>query len=96
MRKDILGWVFNGARRCIELPTSKLDAIMAEIKAVARQKCILFKWFERRVGKLRHAAIGLPTGRGLCAPFNRTIAIHPKQVQLGRKGLVHEALMDWY
>jgi len=32
----------------------------------------------------------------LGAPFNHTIAIHPKQVHIGKKGLVCEALIYWY
>ena len=95
VRKEILGWVFDGARRCIELPPKKLDDIVGEIKAILRLPTIPFKRFEKIVGKLRHAAIGLPAGKGLCAPFNQTIAIHPLRVALGPKGLVRPAFQDW-
>jgi hypothetical protein len=30
-RKELLGWVFDGAKRCIELPQDKVDKITAEI-----------------------------------------------------------------
>ena len=95
VRKEILGWVFDGARRCIELPVKKLDAIISELKMILRLPAIPYKRFERLVGKLRHAAIGLPAGRGLCAPFNRTVSAQPKMVALGRKGAVHGAFLDW-
>ena len=94
-RKEILGWVFNGARRCIELPTKKLDAITSEISSIIRLSYIPYKRFEKIVGKLRHAAIGLPAGKGLCTHFNRTIAIHPYRVSLGAHGLVRPAFEDW-
>ena len=95
MRKEILGWVFDGARRCIELPPKKLEAIIAEIRALLRLPSVPFKRFEKLVGKLRHAAIGLPAGKGLCSPFNRTIGAKPKMVALGKNGAVYGALLDW-
>ena len=94
VRKEILGWVFDGARRCIELPIKKLDAIITEVKMILRMQAIPYKRFERLVGKLRHAAIGLPTGRILCTPFNRTVAAQPNMVNLGSKGAVHGAFLD--
>ena len=94
-RKEILGWVFDGAARCINLPTKKLDAIITELKHLHRLKAVPFKRFEKLVGKLRHAAIGLPAGKGLCAPFNRAIAQRPKQVKLGPNGAVAQAIKDW-
>ena len=69
---------------------------MTEIKTVTQQASISFKKFEKLAVKLRYAAIGIPTEQGLCAPFNRTIAIHPNRVHLDKKGLVREALMDWH
>jgi len=95
VREDILGWVFDGAKRCIELPPKKLDAITMELRSILRLKYMPYKRFERVVGKLRHAAIGLPAGRGLCAPFNRTISSHPRRVALGSDGLVRVAFQDW-
>ena len=94
-RKEILGWVFDGARRCIELPPKKMASMIDDLKIILRKPSISFTNFEKIVGRLRHAAIGLPAGRGLCAPFNRVISIHPTTVWLGRKGLVRSAFMDW-
>jgi hypothetical protein len=33
-RKELLGWVFDGARRCIELPTNKVENILDEIHKI--------------------------------------------------------------
>ena len=51
-RKEILGWVFDGARRCIELPTHKIEAIILELKLILRMPAIPYKRFEKIVGKL--------------------------------------------
>jgi hypothetical protein len=39
-RKEILGWVFDGARRCIELPSEKIAKITSEIRTVTRKESI--------------------------------------------------------
>jgi hypothetical protein len=55
VRKDILGWVFDGAKRCIELPQDKVDKLTAENHCVTRTEAIPRKQFEQLRGKLRHA-----------------------------------------
>jgi len=52
VHKEILGWVFDGARWCIKLPTKNLDAIIIKIKTIMRKLVIFFKRFEKLVGKL--------------------------------------------
>jgi hypothetical protein len=37
VRKEILGWVFDGAKRCIELPTAKVDSILQDIHSMCRR-----------------------------------------------------------
>jgi hypothetical protein len=36
-RKELLGWIFDGARRCIELPTEKLASITSELHGMHRK-----------------------------------------------------------
>lgn len=96
VRKEILGWVFDGARRCIELPIKKIEAMRAELLGLLRQTDMPYKRFEKIVGKLRHAAIGLPTGKGLCSPFNRIMAHKPRMVRWGRDSAVRAAFADWW
>ena len=53
--------MMDGATRCIELAKKKRLAILAELKVVLRMKGgVPFKRFQKIVGKLRHAAIGIP------------------------------------
>eukprot|EP00978_Attheya_sp_CCMP212_P017621 scaffold47192_cov30-Attheya_sp.AAC.1 len=59
-QKEILGWLFDGATRCIELPTDKQERMLSELASIVRLKRIPRKRLEKIVGKLRHAAIGIP------------------------------------
>jgi len=95
IQKETLGWVFDGVKRCIEIPFKKLKAITSELCSILRLQYIPCKSFEKIVGKLRHSTIGLPVGRGLCAPFSRTISVHPAKVSLGKDGLVRAVFQDW-
>jgi hypothetical protein len=45
--KELLGWVFDGARRCIELPMDKVEKITAEIHQVTWKAAIPRKHFEQ-------------------------------------------------
>ena len=88
VQKEILGWVFHGVKRCIHLPPNKIASIKAELHRVCRMKAVPLKTFESLVGKLRHAAIGMPSGNGLCQPFNQALAHRPAYINLGKKGAV--------
>ena len=54
-----------------------------------------FKRFEKLVGKLRHATIGIPAGKALFGPINRLIALHPTTIFWNRCPTVKQALNDW-
>lgn len=73
VRKEILGWIFDGIHRCIKLPSDKVDRLLDELKAVGRMKRVEVKRLEKLRGRLRHAAIGIPGGRGLVSPFDRAL-----------------------
>ena len=72
-RKELLGWVFDGVRRCIELPAAKVTSLVTELKQVGRQRKVHRKDLEKLRGRLRHAAIGMPGGRGLVSPLDRAL-----------------------
>ena len=95
VKKEILGWIFNGVERCIQLPPTKIETIKTELRRVGRMKAVPIKTFESLVGKLRHAAIGMPSGNGLCQPFNLALAHRPAYIYLGKRGAVRQALQDW-
>ena len=71
----------DGATRCIELAENKRVALLKELKCVLRMRSgVPFKIFQKVVGKLRHAAIGIPQGKGLFGPVNRVMALEPAEV----------------
>ena len=83
VRKEILGWIFDGATRCIELAEKKRDAILAELKTCLRIKSgVGFNRIQKLVGKLRHASIGIPAGKYLFGPINQLMTMELKQIYL--------------
>ena len=96
VRKDILGWMMDGATRCIELAEKKQTAIAKELRRMLRIKSgANFNDLERLVGKLRHAAIGIPEGKSLMGPINKFMAMNPRKVFWDRCPEVRVALRDW-
>jgi hypothetical protein len=94
-RKELLGWVFDGARRCIELLPNKVDTITAEIHAVTRKDTIPRKRFEQLRGRLRHACIGLPAGKGLMGPIDAALRGDPRMVKIKKNPHLQHALTDF-
>jgi len=80
--KEILGWVFDGARWCIELPEDKVNKITAEIKHITWSKSVSSKQLEKPQGKLRHACIGLPAGKGLMGPIDAALRDVPRYIKM--------------
>ena len=85
VRKDILGWIIDGATMCIELSEKKQAAILEDLKqALKRKQGLRFKKFEKLVGKLRQASIGIPAGEYLFGPINQLIELQPKIIYWSR------------
>jgi len=94
-RKEILGWVFDGARRCIELPEDKVNKITAKIKHITQSKSVSSKQLEKLQGKLRHACIGLPAGKGLMGPIDAALHDAPWYIKMKRHTSLANALQDF-
>ncbi|KAL7545707.1 hypothetical protein ACHAWF_009056, partial [Thalassiosira exigua] len=97
VRKEILGWMMDGATRCIELAEAKQQAILAELKTVLRMKRgVPFNRLQKLVGKLRHASIGIPAGKYLFGPINRLMAREELDFVVWRLAPeAKQALEDW-
>jgi len=99
-RKEILGWIFDGINRTIELPPGKLDKIRAAVKTVLRVQHASVSDFQSLVGKLQHAAMGIPNGKGLLAPLFKLLPQdhsprhRRKHIQIPVGSEAHEALKD--
>ena len=81
VRKEILGWMFDGASRCIEITEGREEKINMELKTVLQIRSnVPFNRFEKIVGNLRHTAIGVPAGKYLFGPINRLIGMQHKNL----------------
>ena len=68
-RKEILGWIFDGIHRTIELPPGKLSKIRTAIKQVLHRQGAPLREFQSVLGKLQHACLAIPNGKGLLSPL---------------------------
>ena len=94
-RKQMLGWIFDGITRCIELPEKKVDNICSLIHLSLRRKGIKFKEFEQLVGKMRHAAMGIPGSLGLFTPINQLLSKPQRWICFKKHHEVRDMLEDF-
>jgi hypothetical protein len=76
-RKEILGWLFDGIARTIELPENKGRTIRTETKRLLRNKDkrVPLRDFQKVHGKLQFTAIAIPCGKPLLGPLDQAIAV---------------------
>ena len=78
VRKEVLGWMVDGATQCIEMARDKQSVIDAELHNIMRmKKGVPFKLIEKLIGKIRHAATAVPKGKKLMTPINRILQVKP-------------------
>jgi len=99
-KKEILGWIFDGTTRCINLPSDKVDNILRSLKEITRKKSIRIGELEKLNGKVMHATIGIPNGCGLLSPIIATIMAIPKTRHYKERHVrlnadTTQALRDW-
>ena len=71
----------DGATRCIKLAQDNQSAIDAELHKIVRMtKGVPFKQIEKLIGKIRHAATAVPTGKKLMTPINKILQVKPRIV----------------
>ena len=96
VRKDILGWVFDGKAKTMELTRDKRDELMKLTKQALRAKHgVPFKSFQKMLGKMRRASQSIPGSNGLFSPFNRVLAREPRFVWFKPGGELAAGLRDW-
>ena len=94
-RKEILGWIFDGIQRCIELPPDKHKRIQSELRTLKRRNKAPRKDLERLLGRLRHACIGMPAGRGLLGPIDAALRNDRKWLPIKSNETLRSALSDF-
>jgi hypothetical protein len=81
--KEILGFLVNGETKTVQLPKSKADDIVGEIKRILKKKHVQLKRYRRVVGKLRHVALIMHGTKGLFSPINKALQGDPRVIGLG-------------
>ena len=93
--KELLGWVFDGVTRCLELPEGKIEKISTTITQAVRQRGIRFKAYQKLLGKVRHAAMGVPGSSGLFTPLNMVLKQQRGWISFKKCTAVQDALVDF-
>ncbi len=92
-KKEILGWDFDGQQYTIQLPPDKVDKLQTRLSDILKESTVPRKEFEKVMGKLNHASIGIPNGRGLSAPVYHAMKQHQEDIPMHTP--VRQALRDW-
>ena len=99
-QKEILGWIFDGINRTIELPPGKLTKIRAAVKELLHRQHTSTTNFQSLVGKLQHALMAVPNGKALLAPLFKLLPsdhspkAKRKHIQLAKEAEAINALKD--
>ena len=79
VRKEVLGWMVDGATQCTELARDKQCAIDAELHNIVRMtKGVPLKRIEKLIGRIQHAATVVPTREKLMMPINKILQAKPQ------------------
>jgi hypothetical protein len=92
--KEVLGYELNGKDRTIQLPQSKSEALLKELRKVLRKQRVPLKRFRSLLGRLQHAARILPSAKSFFTPLNEALRGLPAFIGLSRHGEVRQALLD--
>ena len=99
LKKEILGFEFDGENKTLWLEESKRDILLTILKGWIRsgkttQAGVPFDEFRSVIQKIRHAFIAIPNGKGLLSPCNRVIRKEPHTVHFHRNEPLLQALVD--
>ena len=99
-RKEILGWIFDGLHRTIELPPGKLQKLREAIKQVLRREHTSITAFQSLIGKLHHACLAIPNGKSMLGPLYKLLPSTPthhstkRYIQIPKHSDAYQALAD--
>ena len=98
VKKDILGFDFDGETKTLWLEHSKRETILTTLASWVRRAKLHHgtPWteFVSVTAKLRHAFISIPAAKGLLSPINKLLAIEPPTVYFHRNRHLLEAIVD--
>ncbi len=82
-KKLMIGFVFDGIKRTVQLSAEKARLYIREAHTMLRRKAIPLKSLQTTIGKLRHAAQILPATKGFFTPLNNVMKSPAKSIVLG-------------
>ena len=91
--KEVLGWIFDGLNFTLFLPPDKSIKLVTLLRDAAKSASVPLQTLQSIAGKLNHASIGIPNGRGLSAPIYRATRGNPAEINMSRS--LQQALLDW-
>jgi hypothetical protein len=96
VRKEVLGWIFDGILRTMELPPEKITKLLDSLSAAISGKRLALKEFRTLLGKLQHAALAMPAGKSILTPLYKFVEANKERRVLyyANQPLVLEALRD--
>ena len=94
VKKELLGWMFNGIERTIQLPAEKLNKLATMITTALRQGCITHKNLQKLHGKLRHVNIAMPWANGLLSPGNEALGKDVRIHNIKPKNMMRQTLEE--
>ncbi len=92
--KEMVGFIFDGIKRTVQLPPTKAAAYIKEIHLILRRTSVPLKALQTLVGKLRHASVILPAARGFFTPLNAAMRGGVERIGLGKLSDIRAALKD--
>ena len=92
----MLVWMVDGATWCIKLHWDKQSTIDAELHNIVHMtKGVPLKKIENLIGKIRHAATAVLTGKTLMAPINKILQVKPQIVRWKYFPAAKQSFRDW-
>ena len=73
VRKEVLGWIFDGILRTMELPPAKVTSLLDTLSTAISSKWCPLKEFRTLLGKLQHAAMAMPAGKSILTPLHKFV-----------------------
>ena len=93
VEKEILGWIINGQSYTIKLPPGKVSKLIISMQNMIKKKAATLQQFQELQGKLIHASLGIPNGRGLLSAIYRATINEPKIITITK--VISQCLKDW-
>ena len=91
--KEILGWVFNGKDYTLYLPHEKSKKLTSLLKSTKRKSTVTLNSFQKIVGKLVLASIGIPKGASLLPAISKRLQTTAEYVTITQN--IRQSLNDW-